>query len=261
MDAEQFPLIKKDLNENCLGIKVEDFKKVVARTSFCCAIDEARPILKGCLFDITADDELTVAALDGYRLGVCKASVESFTGNINNAIVPGKALTEMVKLIGAEEKTAKIYLSENQVMLLTGETLLTARLFNGRFVDYNNLLNTPYKTEIFVNREDLISALDRMSILAKTASNLISVKSVGSTLKLTTNNEIGDIEEELEIERKGNEIKIRLNYKYLLDALKAIDEEKVRLCFNTESTPMFIRSANEENRSFDYLVMPVRSGR
>lgn len=259
MNAKEFPIIKTDLQENALEIEVSEFKRLVAQTAFCASQDESRPILKGCSIEAKADNKLIVYALDGFRLAKSAGKANSAHGTIK-CVVLARALNEMVKLIGAEEKNVKIFSEKNHIMLKTGETILTSRLLLGQFVDGEKLLSAPYDKTIIADREELISALDRMSILAKTANNLIIVKAVGNKLYLNANTDIGNIEEEIEIEKLGNDIKFALNYKYLLDILKAINEKEVKLCVNQETTPLFIRS-EVENGKFDYLVMPVRVGR
>ena len=259
MNAKEFPFINKDFKENSFEIELGEFKRLVAQTAFCAAQDESRPVLKGCLVEARNDKELSVYALDGFRLAKSAGKATNINGNVR-CIVPARALNEMLKIINAEEKSVNIFIEKNHIMLKTGKTILTSRLFSGQFVDCERLLSSPYDKTIIANREELISALDRMSIIAKTANNLIVIKSVGETLFLSANTEIGNIEEEIEVGKIGKDIQFALNYKYLLDILKAIDEEEVRICVREETAPLFIRS-EKENGKFDYLVMPVRVGR
>lgn len=261
MDAEKFPLIKKDLNENAICVNVEDFKKTIAKTAFCCAVDESRPILKGCLIEVTDRSVLTVAALDGFRMGVRKTKLESFSGEMNSVVVPARALNEMVRLIGAEEKLVKIYMDNNHIMLSTADTIFTARLLNGKFVDYNNLFKSADCTEVIANKAELISALERASILAKTSGNLIGIKLMEDTLYLNAKTDMGNIDEEMSVKKDGKDVSFSLNYKYLLDILKAIDEETVRLCVTDGNRPIYVRPKNATDDSFNYLIMPVRTGR
>lgn len=259
MEAKSFPILYKSEEENYFEIQVKNFKKAVSQTAFCCATDESRPILKGCLIEVKDEKYLNISALDGFRLGVVQTKIKNVVGNIKG-IVPARALLEMTKLISAEEEYIKIVMDRNHLILNTENTRFFTRLFNGNFVDCERLLKGDYDKTITLNRAEFISALDRVSIIARTANNLIGLSFLDDTLKLTTNNEIGNIEEEIEIEKVGSDGRISLNYKYLLDILKAIDEEEVHICVNSESTPIFIRSAKESGK-FDYLVMPIRTGR
>lgn len=259
MNAKEFPIPFTSLEENSFEIEVSEFKRLVNQTTFCVATDESRPILKGCALEVSNGKELTIYALDGFRLAKSIGAVKEVVGAVK-CVVLARALSEMVKLIAAEEQQVKIFLSTNHVMLKTGETILSARLLAGQFVDCERLLKGTNDKTISVNKAELISALDRMSILAKTEKNIICVESVGNNLYLTANAEIGNIKEELEVSKVGNDISFSLNYKYLLDILKVIDEEEVHICVNSESTPIFIRSAKESGK-FDYLVMPIRTGR
>ena len=258
LNAKDFPIIKQDLTENSFDITVADFKRLVSQTAFCSSTDESRPILKGCLLKVVSGNELTISAVDGFRLGVAKCKVNNIVGTIDG-IVLARALIEMTKLVGNEE-VVKIYIDKHRIMLKTEDTIFSARLLIGQFVNCANLLKSPTDKSVVANREELISTLDRLSILAKTTNNLIAIKAVGNVLQMNANTEIGNMEEEIEIEKQGSDFMLHLNYKYLLDILKVIPEEQVRICVNTDQTPILIRSV-DEMANFDYLVMPVRVNR
>ena len=257
MNSKDFPEINKDLTDgNSFEIEVAELKNGIAQTAFACATDEARPILKGCLLEVVDGNELTMCALDGFRLAMVKKPIKSVNGTIQG-IIPARSLVEMVKLIGSEETSVKVYMSKNAVMIKTGETIFTARLLIGQFVNYKQLLSSPYSTTIYANREELLSALDRASILAKLGNNVVGLDIADKELKLSVNGELGNMEESIEVETDGQRVNLYLNYKYLTDCLKAIDEEEIALCVKDKQSPMFVRS-EKDNDKYDYLVLPIR---
>ena len=259
MNATNFPEINKELTEkNSFEIEVSELKNGIAQVSFSSATDEARPILKGCLLEVVEDNKLTMCALDGFRLAMVKKAIKGVNGTIQG-IVPARSLVEMSKLIGNNETSVKVYMSKNIVMLKTGETIFTSRLLVGQFVDYKKLLSSTYSTTVYANREELISALDRASILAKLGNNVVGLDITDNELKLSVNGELGNMEESIEVENISKNIEaIYLNYKFLTDCLKAIDEKEIALCVKDKQSPMFVRSVYSGNGNYDYLILPIR---
>ena len=257
MNAKDFPEINKDLTDgNSFEIEVAELKNGISQATFACATDEARPVLKGCLLEVVDGNELTMCALDGFRLAMVKKPIKSVNGTIQG-IIPARSLIEMVRLIDSNENSVNVYMSKNAVILKTGETIFTARLLVGQFVNYKQLLSAPYVTKICVNREELLSGLDRASILAKLGNNVVGLDCSNNELKMFVNSELGAMEESLEVETNGQSVSLYLNYKYLTDCLKAIDEGEIALCIKDKQSPIFVRSA-KNNDKYDYLILPIR---
>ena len=199
-----------------------------------------------------------MCALDGFRLAMVKKPIKSVNGTIKG-IIPARSLVEMVKLIDSNETSVKVYMSKNAIILKTGETIFTARLLIGQFVNYKQLLSAPYSTTVYANREELISALDRASILAKLGNNVVGLDIADNELKLSVNGELGNMEESIEVENiSQTSVSLYLNYKYLTDCLKAIDEKEIALCVKDKQSPMFVRSVYSDNGNYDYLILPIR---
>lgn len=234
----------------------DDLKKVVGATAFCCATDEARPILKGCLFEVVGDT-LNVCALDGFRLALKTCKVGAVNGAVK-VVIPARSLTELLRLIG-DENSVKIVLTGGLLSIRTADTIFTARLLNGDFVNYNALLSTPTFATLQVKKEELLSALDRLSIIAKSNNNVVRLNSQNNTLVMLSKSDLGNAEELLEVNHDGVQVGVHCNYKYLADCLKAIDDETVNLCFGKdERSPFFVQPIY--NGDYNYLILPVRVG-
>lgn len=254
MDCKAFPKIATALDGDGFVISTDDLKKVVGATAFCCATDEARPILKGCLFEVVGET-LNVCALDGFRLALKTCKVGAVNGAVKS-VIPARSLTELLRLIG-DEKSVRIVLSKNTLSIKMDDTIFTARLLNGDFVNYNTLLGTPSFATVKVVKDELLSALDRLSILAKSSNNVVRCVVENGTMTLTANSDLGNAEDTLEVDYDDKKVDLHFNYRYIVDCLKAIDDETVNLCFGKdERSPFFVQPT--DNGDYKYLILPVR---
>ena len=254
IDGSAFPKLTKDLDGDGFVISTEDLKKVVGATAFCCATDEARPILKGCLFEVVGET-LNVCALDGFRLALKTCEVKETDGSVK-VIIPARSLTELLRLLG-DDTSVRIVLSRGTLSIKTDDTIFTARLLNGDFVNYNALLKTPTFATVKVGKDELLSALDRSAILAKSSNNTVRCVVENSTLTLTANSDLGNAEDALEVDYADNKVDLHFNYRYLVDCLKAIDDDTINLCFGKDgNSPFFVQPTN--NGDYNYLILPVR---
>ena len=254
MNEKDFPKLNKDFNGNGVEIETSDLIEVINGTAFSCATDEARPILKGCLFEVS-DNKLNVCALDGFRLALKTCTVN----NVNCAIksvVPMRSLLELIRLIG-EEKTINLVFQNGLLLIKTEDTIFTTRLLNGDFINYSALLASGCFTSITIDKKELFESLDRLSILAKSTNNIVRCVVDNGTMTLTTNSEFGNAEDTIEVQQDGRLVELHFNYRYLIDCLKAIKDECVKLCFGKDNkSPFFVLPNN--NSDYKYLILPIR---
>ena len=257
METANFPKLQKDLDGDGFVVATEDLKRVVGATAFCCATDEARPILKGCLFEVVGET-LNVCAIDGFRVGLKTCEVCETDGAFK-CVIPARSLTELIRLLG-EEKTVKIVPTGGTLSIKTANTIFTARLLNGEFVNYNALLSTPTFTTVKVATDELLSALDRSSILAKSSNNVVRCVVENGTMTLTANSDLGNAEDTIEVDYADKKVDLHFNYRYIVDCLKAIDDETVNLCFGKDgNSPFFVCPTADGD--YKYLILPVRVNR
>lgn len=255
MDETKFPKIKKDLDGNSFTIAVADLKKAVGATAFCCATDEARPILKGCLFEIVGET-LNVCALDGFRLALNTCEVYEADGTVK-VVIPARSLTELIRLVGDKERV-EIVVQGGTLAIKTDNTIFTARLLAGDFVNYNALLGQPTTTEVCVGADELATALDRLSILAKVdKNNVVRCVVENGTMQLTAQSDLGNGEETIDVDYADKKVDLHFNFRYLADCLKAVDDDEVRLCFGKDDrSPFYVMPTF--NGDYAYLILPVR---
>lgn len=256
LNSADFPKIDIDINENNFSIFQSDLKEIISKTIFCCAVDDSRPVLKGCLFEIKSGI-LSAVALDGYRMAVCKKPI-SFMSDDINIICPARTLSEISKMLKDETDNINVYIKKSTMLIKVEDTVITSRLYNGDFINKDNIIAKEYSTEIIVNKKQLEESVERASILARADKNnlvILDIKENSMTVKVDS--EIGNVAESLKINLEGKDLNIALNSKYLLESLKNISDETLKMSFNTSVSPCILTSI--DGNEFLYLILPVRT--
>lgn len=256
LSADDFP--KLDYGEVMGKFEIEEnkFKNLVAHSIFCCATDESRPILKGCLLE-TEGKLLKASALDGYRMATTETEIVDGDEN-QKVICPARTLGEISRMLEGGENHITLEFSKNYLRVVVGETTLISRLYMGEFVKKENIFPSNFTTEVCVNREELIDSVERASVLIRGEKNNLIIMDITSDLVMVTaNSEIGNVAEKVSAKLEGNEIRIAMNGKYLLEALKALDEDEIVINLNTPVSPFVLQ--NKENKYGSYLILPVRT--
>ena len=256
LSAEDFPVIDTKIDETRFGILAKDLKELIAKTAFCCAQDDSRPVLKGCLIE-AKEGVVTFTALDGYRMAIAKKNLASMNGDMN-IICPARTLNEIARMISAEEETLDVFVKKNMLLVRVDDTVLTSRLYEGEFINVTNIVPQTFAGEILVNKAALAESVDRASVLARTDKNSILTFDIREeNMTISTNTSIGRVDESVKVLLEGKDVTISLNSKYIGECLSAIAEETVRACFNGPVSPCVILPA--EGDFFLYLILPVRT--
>ncbi|MBQ0099240.1 MAG: DNA polymerase III subunit beta, partial [Firmicutes bacterium] len=252
--SENFPKTEINENGNYFALTQNEFKKMVEKTVFSCSIDDSRPILKGCLFEIK-DSLLTVVALDGFRMSVVKKNIE--TNGDFSIVIPARTLQEITRLLEKDDEQLKVILNNNTLMVEVENSILISRLIEGEFVKYNHILPSSFENIVTVNKNQLLSSIERASIVAKNDRyNIIKFDVKEETMSISAKSEIGNVNENVNINLTGKDITIAFNGKYIMEFLKIVDSEFVSLNFNSPIDPCILQPMGDEE--FLYLVLPVR---
>ena len=255
LPAEEFPAIDLEIGENYFVMRKKDLKKVIAETSFCCAQDDSRPILKGCLMEFK--DKLYMTALDGYRLALSSAEILSKSDE-RNVICPARTLSEISKMLEGDDSEVTLFTQGG--MLLVGEEnmVIVSRLYQGEFIRKESVLPPSFTTEVTLSRAELIASAERAAIVIRgDRNNLVTLEIGGGMVKITSVSDVGKVAETVKAETNGKDLTISMNAKFLLDALRALEEEETVLSFNGPISP-FILQSREKKESL-YLILPVRN--
>lgn len=255
LNADEFPVIKEPTAPETLTLAPAELKDLIDKTIFSVAIDDARPILKGCLFEVE-DGTLTAVALDGYRLAMVKTPVESTTKK-HSCIIPAKSLSEISKLINTEHDSIDVLISQNNLLINDGQVKVSTRLLEGEFINYRQVIPANTTTTIIVSKAQLEDGLDRASLLARMdKNNLVRFDIRDKVLTLTSASNIGNVTENITISLEGKDLSIAFNARYLSDCMHTISDEFIKINFNTQIAPCTICSAEQDK--YLYLILPVR---
>jgi DNA polymerase-3 subunit beta len=256
LPAEEFPVLPTVPQDAVLSVPGPVLRDLVRKTLFAASTDESRLILTGCLLAWDGQ-QAVMAATDTHRLAVKKAPVTGqFTRPIS-AIIPARALQELLRLLGSSDDPASIYVGDNQILFVLGRVQLVSRLIEGQFPAYDRVIPQDLQKRMVVNRQELYEAVRRAGIVAKSESNKIIFRSVDSTLTLEARSgDVGDAHEEVPISLEGDAVEIAFNAAYLQDVLSGLDTETVELNLGGPLNPGLLKADGEPD--YLYVVMPMQ---
>ena len=259
LHPEEFPELPKIEVENSIEVEQNVLKNMIRKTIFAVSIEESRPIFTGCLFEIE-NNKLNLVAVDGFRLALRNIYLSKQTNNFS-AVVPGRTLNEVNKIISDSFETIKMGVSKNQALFEMDNCKIVTRILDGEFLNYKNVIPNNWETRIKVNKASIQNSFERISLIS--ASSVEKEKKypvkvqvdIGKVVILCTN-QTGDAKEELYVTTEGKNLEAGFNPKYFLDSLKAIDDEEVYIEFGSSISPCLVKST--ENNDYTYMILPIR---
>ncbi|EGQ0330357.1 TPA: DNA polymerase III subunit beta [Staphylococcus pseudintermedius] len=258
LDPDQYPLLPQVSSDDALQLPVKVLKNIIAQTNFAVSTSETRPVLTGVNW-LIQQNELLCTATDSHRLAVRKLKLEEEIED-KNVIIPGKALAELNKIMTDSEDHIDIFFASNQVLFRVGNVNFISRLLEGHYPDTSRLFPENYEIKLGLNNSDFYHAIDRASLLAREGGNNVIKLSTGDTqIELSsTSPEIGTVKEEVTAnDVEGGNLKISFNSKYMMDALKAIDNEEVEVEFFGTMKPFILKPKDDD--TVTQLILPIRT--
>ena len=258
--ATEFPPEFSNINisENeGFDVEIRPFVKAVKQAGFAAASYETSNLLSGIVCDISSNI-MEIASTDGNRLARVRETIDNKDNHSKQLIIPSKTLNEFIKMSSfIDEDSVKIYTEDTKIIIKSEKTLTISRLLSGQFPKYNQLIPQESPKEALVSVSQLISALERVSIMVNEKTSIVKLEFSHNNLKLTADTpDSGKSEENLDIEYAGEELTIAFNYKYVLEALKNIDSDIVKIGLNTPLSATMFRPNSEED--YVCLIMPVQ---
>ena len=242
--------------EHIIKLKCDGFKNMIRQCIFAAAQDDSKPILAGALLE-QHEGDLSLVALDGYRLAMRRERVSAGMLADRSAVIPARSLLEISKILPDSDQDFDMIFSKTHVMIDLSHTNITARLMDGEFIKYKQILPDGHKTRVRVNRQELMSGIDRVALMAREGkSNLIKFTFAGNKLTIAANSELGRSHEEITVDAMGEDIEIAFNSKYFTDVLRVLDDEEIYLDMNNNISPCVVRPV--QGNAFYYLILPVR---
>ena len=256
LPVEEFPNIgEKEQNSDRILFDGNLFKEMVRKTSFAASMDESKGVLTGILTEIE-ENEIKMVSLDGFRLALVKEDVNGAVPN--KFIISAKVMNEISKIVAdEEEEDINIYLGDSKAVINIGTTEVILRIMEGDFINYRDIIPSENNTKVIVGKELLTEGIERASLLAKEGkNNLIKISIKNNLMTITSRSEEGNVKEEIIIEKEGNDIEIGFNSKFVIEVLKAVDDEQISLNFKTGVSPCVVKPV--EGDAYEYLILPVR---
>lgn len=252
--GDEFPYLPKIEKENAIVLSQFTLKEIIRQTVFSISDNESNKIMTGELFEIN-QNELRVISLDGHRISIRKIYMKEEYEN-RKVIVPGKTLNEISKILSGEVSSmVHIYFTDKHALFEFDDTVVLTRLIEGEYYRIDQMLSSDYETKVTINKKELQSCIERASLLIReTDKKPIIIDINNNNFELKINTSIGSMNEEIDIVMEGKDIVIGFNPKFLLDALRVIDDEAVDLYLINAKAPCFIR---DKEQSYIYLILPV----
>lgn len=250
-DFSYLPLIEKDDN---IIISQFTLKEVVRQTIFSISDNDNNKLMTGELFDINGD-ELKVVSLDGHRISIRVIKLKN-NYSPKKVVVPGKTLNEVSKILpGDADSDVSIFFTAKHIVFEFGNTTVVSRLIEGEYFKIDQMLSSDYETKVKINKKELLSCIDRATLLVKEGDKKpIIINITDDSMELKINSILGSMNEDIDIEKQGKDLMIGFNPKFLIDALRVIDDEEVDLYMVNPKAPCFIKN---EEESYIYLILPV----
>ena len=227
---------------------------MIRQTRFSVSKKEDKPVYTGILFEIS-DGVITLAAVDGFRLAIRTEKIN--TEGKFRFIVPEKTLSEILKLIGESENSVRVLVEKRHIIFEIGQYLLVSRLLEGEFIDWKTAVPPKLTTEMVADTKELLGCIDRVSLVVNDRDRVF-VRCIieEHNFKASCESSVGNSEDKVPVNTQGERVEIGFNSRYLLDALRAVEEDKVKIQFNGPLSPIKIIPVDGD--AFLFLVLPVR---
>ena len=229
-------------------------KEIIRQTIFSIADNDSNKLMTGELFQIDGN-MLRVVSLDGHRISIRKTELKE-TYAPRKVVVPGKTLMEVSKILSGEvESEVHISFTNNHIVFEFDNTVVVSRLIEGEYFRLDQMLSSDYETKVKINKRELLSCIDRATLLVKEGDKKpIIINILDEVMELKIKSQIGTMDEEIMISKEGKDLLIGFNPKFLIDALRVIDDEEVTLYLMNPKAPCFIK---DDKEMYVYLILPV----
>ena len=250
-DFSYLPQIEKN---EMITISQFTLKEIIRQTIFSIADNDTNKMMSGELFQIQ-DNMLKVVSLDGHRISIRKTELKE-TYNSRKVVVPGKTLIEVSKILSGEaESEVNISFTNNHIVFEFDNTVVVSRLIEGEYFRIDQMLSNDYETKLKINKKEFLNCIDRATLLVKEGDKKpIIINIQDEMMELKIKSQIGSMNEEIMISKEGKDLLIGFNPKFLIDALRVIDDEEVTLYLMNPKAPCFIK---DDKENYIYLILPV----
>lgn len=250
-DFSNLPVVSKD---KYITISQFALRDVINQTIFSISDNENNKLMTGELFEVS-NNRLSVVSLDGHRISIRYIDLKGDNSDIK-VVVPGKSLSDISKIMnGGVDDPVNIYFNENNILFEFDNTKVVSRLIEGEYFRISHMLSVDYQIKMKINKREFLDSLDRATLLIKESDKKPIRLNIGDrNLGLKISSLIGSLNDEIDIEKEGNNLVIGFNPKLIIDALRVIDDENVTIYFNNTKSPCVIK---DDAGSYIYLILPM----
>lgn len=253
LPMRDFPPVPASEGKFCYRIDQGAFREMLRKTSYAASLDETRRVLNGVLLAFK-ENKLTMVATDGRRLALVEHEIEFPPEAECEMILPTKAVSEMMRILG-NEGDLKIYAQKNQVVFEMGQTMVSSKLIDGVYPNYRQVIPSGCDERVTIERELLLAALRRVSVVTTDKSNATRLTFSANQLTITTNTpDVGEGRDTVPVKYAGKEISIIFNPEYVMDPLRNIDDDEIFIEMNDGHSPALLKCSIP----FLYVLMPLR---
>ena len=267
MNSEEFPSLPELTFDQGFEIKGSVLRKMISKVFHSIAEQDTRPMLRGAFFKFN-ENELEVVSCDSYTLSKCSiiTDIDYFgsSSHSHSLIIPGHALSEMMKIVDDSDDTVRISLTRKHAIVDLGDIVFFTRTIDSEFIDYNRII--PKDNDIFVtvDRERLLSGLERANIIAEekiqgSGKSYVKIKAEDNFLSLTSSSVNGKVYDEMDAEHEGSDLEIGFNCRYLINSVKVSEGERIILSMKSPTQAITIEPyEKDEEFNYFYMILPVR---
>lgn len=252
--TEEFPFLPNIVKLNHVQISQFTLKEIIRQTVFSISDNENTKVMTGELFEIKGN-QLKVVSLDGHRISIRRVELKETYEDVS-VIIPGKTLIEISKILGGGiDDNVNIFFTEKHVLFEFENTIVLSRLIEGEYYKIEKMLSSDYETKLTVSKKEMLDCIDRTTLLIKESEKkpvIIDIKD--NSMGFAIHSAIGSMDEEISAVKEGKDILIGFNPRFLIDALRVIDDEEINIYMINPKAPCFIKD-KEEN--YIYLILPV----
>ena len=260
MNPDDFPQLPEINVENSIELEQNTIKDMIRKTIFAISTEENRPVFTGCLFEVK-NNKLNVVAVDGFRLA-WKSKVLNTKTNDFEAVIPGRTLQEINKILADSFNLIKLGIAKNQALFEIENCKIVTRLLDGEFLKYSEVIPKKWETRVRVNKNLISNCFERISLISSSSMEKekkypVKLNVEVGKIKISCTNQTGDAKEEIFTTTEGQDLEAGFNPKFFLDVFRNIDDEEVYINFGTSISPSVIKSI-EDDGDYQYMILPVR---
>ncbi len=271
LKGADFPDLPRLESERGFTLTEGTLRKMLGKTMHAMATDDQRrPILNGCYFDVKGN-KLMLVACDSFRLAKCTTQAEIDNNNKDGSdlnyrfIVPIKTVNELVRLIGYGDEKVRIHLMRKHIIFYVGDIIFFSRLLEGDYIDFDRIIIRQHKIHVTVERDAFLSALERAALITEEKisgrmQSHVKLELEEDVLKVLAASAAGSTYDELEVTHDGGDILIAFNNRYLIDAVRACDANKLLISLSSPLTSINIEpeEGKEDGTEDLFMLLPVK---